>query len=93
MLVGGELGVIEGRYQPMKIAAAEAAGQASGVRGVTPARLAAPAAAAGPAEGYTTAIGLTGEPVPRRSRSGAITQKNDQRPVSSQSGTRSSNCR
>ena len=42
---------------------------------------------------YRTAIGLTGEPVPCRSRSGAITQKKDQRPAASQSGTRSSNCR
>jgi hypothetical protein len=30
------------------------------------------------------AIGFTGEPVPARSRSGAITQKNDQRRNSSQ---------
>jgi hypothetical protein len=43
--------------------------------------------------GYTIAIGFTGEPVARGSRSGAITQKNDQCPVCSQSGTRSSNCR
>ena len=42
---------------------------------------------------HMIAIGLTGDPVPRSSRSGATTQKNDQRPASSQSRTRSSNCR
>jgi glucose-6-phosphate 1-dehydrogenase len=41
---------------------------------------------------HKIAIGLTGDPVPRISRNGAITQRNDQRPASAQSRTRSSNC-
>ncbi len=52
--------------------------------------LAPAAAAAGlTAEGHRIAIGLTGEPVPRCSRSGAMTHRNDQRPACSQAGTSS----
>ena len=39
------------------------------------------------------AIGLTGEPVPVGSRSGATTHRNDQRPACSHSGTSSPNDR
>ena len=42
---------------------------------------------------HRIAIGLTGDPVPPTSRSGAIMQKKDQRPASWHNGTRSSNCR
>jgi hypothetical protein len=42
---------------------------------------------------HRIAMGLTGDPVPPTSRSGAITQKKDQRPASWHNGTRSSNCR
>ena len=42
---------------------------------------------------YRMAMGLTGEPVPPGSRSGAMTHRNDQRPACSHAGTRSSNCR
>ena len=41
----------------------------------------------------STAIGLTGEPVPPSIRSGAATKRNSQRPASRQRGRRSSNCR
>ena len=42
---------------------------------------------------HRIAIGLTGEPVPACSRSGAMTHRNDQRPACSHSGTSSANSR
>jgi hypothetical protein len=74
-----------------------AAGQVEGLRALTPAGRAGQGAQAVTESSrvgdHMIAIGLIGDPVPRSSRSGAITQKNDQRPASSQSRTRSSNCR
>jgi hypothetical protein len=49
--------------------------------------------AAAPLARYKIAMGLTGEPVPRGSRSGAITVRKDHRPAASQSDSRSSNWR
>ena len=42
---------------------------------------------------YTIAIGLTGDPVPVGSRSGAIMHRNDQRPISAHTCLSSVNCR
>ena len=52
----------------------------------------APAGRAGRGR-YRMAMGLTGDPVPPRSRSGATTHRNDQRPACSHAGTSSPNCR
>ena len=46
-----------------------------------------------PAAPQRIAMGLTGDPVPVGSRSGAMTHKNDHRPASSHTRTRSSNWR
>ena len=40
-----------------------------------------------------TAIGLTGEPVPVGSRSGAVTHRNDHRPAAAHAAASSVNCR
>jgi len=42
---------------------------------------------------YTIAIGLTGDPVPVGSRSGAIMHRNDQRRISAHTCLSSVNCR
>jgi hypothetical protein len=47
----------------------------------------------GPARTHKIAIGLTGDPVPVGSRSGATTHRNDQRPSRSHHGASSSNWR
>ena len=52
----------------------------------------APAGRAGRGR-YRMAMGLTGDPVPPRRRSGATTHRNDQRPACSHAGTSSPNCR